>query len=158
MQTASPRRWTDLLKDVADTPTTTFTAKVRSDLFRTAVVGAYDSKCAVSGLGLRHTAGATTSRFEVEAAHIIPVARGGRDRVQNGLALSRSIHWAFDLGMLWVGDNLRIAVAAEVENDRRNAWLKQFRGRTLAPPTDTRHGPSLNALRWHAENIAGRPP
>ena len=144
----------DLLQDIQDRPTTVSQAKVRSDLFRTAVVDAYDSKCAVSDLGLRHAVGTEAARYEVEAAHIIPVARGGRDLVQNGLALNRSIHWAFDLGLLWVDDRLRVATAKEVDNDRRNRWLKQFQGRPLALPDSPRYRPNLDALRWHANNIA----
>ena len=144
----------DLLQNIQDRPTTESQANVRSDLFRTAVVGAYDSKCAVSDLGLRHAAGAEAARYAVVAAHIIPVARGGRDLVQNGLALNRSIHWAFDLGMLWVDDRLRIATTKELDNDPRNQWLRQFRGRPLALPDNPRYRPSLAALRWHANNIA----
>ena len=95
----------DLLQDVEDRKVTSSQGLVRSDLFRTAVMGAYESRCAISRLGLRHVR-AEAPRYEVEAAHIIPVARGGRDRVENGLALSRSIHWAFDEGMLWIDDAL----------------------------------------------------
>ena len=146
----------DLLQDILDRGTTETEAMVRSDMFRAAVVGAYDSKCAISDLGLRHTAGTEAPRHEVEAAHIVPVARGGRDRVQNGLALNRSIHWAFDHGMLWVDDSLRIAITEEVENDRRNQWLKQFRGRGLGLPANPGHRPSRDALHWHAKNIAGQ--
>ena len=146
----------DVLQNVQDRAITASQARVRSDLFRTAVVGAYGSKCAISDLGLRYTEGTETPRHEVEAAHIIPIARGGRDRVQNGLALNRSIHWAFDLGMLWVDDNLRIAVTKAVESDRRNLWLRQFRSRPLAIPANPQHRPSHDALRWHARNVAGR--
>lgn len=144
----------ELLQEIQDRRVTASEAKVRSDLFRTAVVGAYDSKCAISDLGLRHAEGTEGARYEVEAAHIIPVARGGRDLVQNGLALSRSVHWAFDLGMLWVDDRLRIATTNEVDNDRRNLWLKQFRGRPIALPESPQCRPSLDALRWHADNVA----
>ena len=144
----------DLLQDIHERRITERQAVVRSDLFRAAVVGAYDSTCAVSGLGLRTTVGTDSIRYEVEAAHIIPVARGGRDRIQNGLALSRTIHWAFDQGMLWVDGDYRVSVAGEVERDRRNHWLKQFRSRPLNVPVNSRHRPHPDALRWHAANVA----
>jgi putative restriction endonuclease len=35
-------------------------------------------------------------RAEVQAAHIKPVAAGGPDVVQNGIALSATVHWLFD--------------------------------------------------------------
>ncbi len=131
----------DLLDDIHQRRITERQAAVRSDLFRAAVVGAYDSTCAVSGLGLRHTIGTDSTRHEVDAAHIIPVAQGGRDLIQNGLALNRTIHWAFDQGMLWVDSNSRVSVAREVEKDRRNHWLKQFRNRPLNMPVNLRHRP-----------------
>ena len=144
----------DLLQDIDERSVTERQVAVRSDLFRAAVVGAYDFTCAVSGLGLRHTIGTDSKRYEVEAAHIIPVARGGKDHVQNGLALNRTIHWAFDQGMLWVDGNCRVSITAEVEKDRRNHWLQQFRSRPLKVPVNSRHRPHPDALRWHAENVA----
>lgn len=149
-------RFDDLLQNVLDRGTTQRQAMVRCDVFRTAVMGAYDSRCAISGLGLRHSAGTGSPRYEVEAAHTIPVACGGRDRIQNGLALNRTIHWAFDRGMLWVDQNLRVSVDEEAEKDQRNRWLKQFDRRLLSVPVDSRHRPNPDALRWHAANVAGR--
>ena len=123
------------------------------------MLGAYESRCAISGVGLRHAEGAeAVGYYEVEAAHIVPVSRGGRDLVQNGLALTRTLHWAFDRGMLWVDDGLRVRVAREVEDDQRNAWLQQFRERPLRLPTDAPHRPHIEALRWHASNVAGMGP
>ena len=148
-------RFDDLLQNVLDRGTTQRQAMVRCDVFRTAVMGAYNSKCAISGLGLRHSAGKGSPRYEVEAAHIVPVARGGRDRIQNGLALNRTMHWAFDRGMLWVDQNLRVSATEEAEKDQRNRWLKQFDRRPINVPVDPRHRPSPEALRWHAANVAG---
>ena len=152
-------RLEDLLQDVHERGITERQAAVRSDLFRAAVVEAYDSTCAVSGMGLRHAIGSDVVRYEVEAAHIVPVACGGRDRVENGLALCRTIHWAFDQGMLWVDDGFRVAVAEEIASDRRNHWLQQFRSRPLNLPANRRYRPHPDALRWHAANVgrqAGR--
>ncbi|MYJ75297.1 MAG: hypothetical protein F4089_09460 [Gammaproteobacteria bacterium] len=153
-QSAIAEQLDDLLQDIHQRGITERQAAVRSDLFRAAVVGAYDSTCAVSRMGLRHTIGTDSTRHEVEAAHIIPVAHGGRDRIQNGLALNRTIHWAFDQGMLWVGSNFRVSVAGEVETDRRNHWLTQFRNHPLTVPVNAKHRPHPDALRWHAANIA----
>ena len=144
----------DLLQHAQDRPLATAQRRVRSDLFRVGVLAAYDARCTVSGLGLAHTAGDAV-RYEVEAAHIVPVAQGGKDLIQNGLALSRTVHWAFDLGMVWVDNHLRLDVAAEVLRDSRNAWLANLRGRPLAMPADPRLRPQGDALRWHAAQVAG---
>ncbi len=85
---------------------------VRSNMFRTAVLSAYESRCAISGMGLRHTEGVETAyHYEVDAAHIVPISRGGRDLVRNGLSLNRTIHWAFDIGILWIKGDLRVGLA-----------------------------------------------
>ncbi len=149
------RRLDDLLDEINARKMTERQIAIRSNMFRTAVLGAYDSRCAISGLGLRHTEGNETGfHFEVEAAHIIPVSRGGRDLVRNGLALNRSIHWAFDHGMLWINNDLRVGLAKEVDTDSRNHWLQQFRNQQLRTPAHGQHHPDREALRWHARNIA----
>ena len=148
----------DLLHDLGERRLTERQALVRSDLFRTAVLGSYDSRCAISGVGLRHAEDSETGhRYEVEAAHIIPVSRGGKDLVPNGLALTRTLHWAFDQGMLWIDDEAHVRVTEEADRDRRNHWLRQFRGRPLRMPADVPQHPHREALRWHASNIARMP-
>ena len=128
---------------------------IRSNMFRTAVLGAYDSHCAISGMGLRHREGMETGyHYEVEAAHIVPVSRGGPDLVRNGLALNRTIHWAFDEGIIWIGPDLRVGLARDVVTDSRNHWLQQFRGKQLCTPTHAQHHPDREALLWHARNVA----
>ena len=149
------RKLGDLLQEVSNRPLTERQTKVRSEIFRSGVLRAYESRCAISGMELSHAIGDGTATYEVESAHIIPISRGGRDLIQNGLALNRTLHWALDLGMVWVDDGLRVSVSDEVENDRRNAWLKQFRGIPLRVPADKRHHPHRAALRWHARNVAG---
>lgn len=143
----------DLLQAVDSRTVTNRQDTVRSDLFRTAILGTYESRCAISRIGLSHSRGMDTALSEVEAAHIIPVSRGGRDLIQNGLALNRTVHWAFDHGMLWVDDHLRVRVAKEVETDCRNQWLMQFRGRPLTMPINDSHHPHPEALHWHAVNV-----
>ncbi len=144
----------ELLTAVSERKMTERQIMVRSGLFRTAVVSAYDSRCAVSGIGIRHAdVSGTGFHFEVEAAHIVPVSRGGKDVIHNGLALNRTIHWAFDRGMIWVNGDLRIQLAKEVNADSRNHWLQQFQDEQLRTPALAQHIPSPEALRWHALNI-----
>ena len=131
---------------------------VRNDNFRIGVRGAYRNRCSISGIGLVHDPNSESTQYEVQAAHIKPVAAGGHDTIDNGLALNRSIHWAFDLGMLWIAadDQLRVRVSDEVRTDRRNEWLLGFDGHLLRTPTDYRLQPSIEAINWHARNVAGR--
>lgn len=145
----------DLLEAVKNRALTERQTRVRSEFFRSGVLRAYESRCAISGMELTHSTSDGGATYEVESAHIIPVSRGGRDLIQNGLALNRTLHWAFDLGMVWVDAQLRVTVSDEVKRDRRNAWLNQFRGRPLRVPSDKGHHPHPDAFRWHARNVAG---
>ena len=80
--------------------------KVRDPLFRAAVLRTYDSCCAFTDLRILNGG----NRAEVDAAHIVPVGHNhqGNDSVRNGLALSKTVHWLFDRGILAVGDDYRI--------------------------------------------------
>jgi hypothetical protein len=55
--------------------------------------------CAVTGLCLLNGGG----RPEVQAAHIRAVEANGPDTVRNGLALTATVHWMFDRGLIFRG-------------------------------------------------------
>jgi putative restriction endonuclease len=48
---------------------------------------------------------------EIEAAHVKAVEDHGPDSIRNGLAMSRTVHWAFDHGILALEDDGRILIA-----------------------------------------------
>jgi putative restriction endonuclease len=73
---------------------------VRDAAFARAVREAYEATCAVTGLQLINGGG----RAEVQAAHIRPVADKGPDSIRNGVALSGTVHWMFDRGLISIGD------------------------------------------------------
>jgi putative restriction endonuclease len=81
--------------------------KVRDANFRRSVCNAYDNRCAVTGLRMIDGSG----KAEVQAAHIWPVKDGGPDVVQNGLALSGTIHWLFDRHLISLTDDFRLLVS-----------------------------------------------
>jgi putative restriction endonuclease len=123
----------------------------RDIAFRRKVRAAYDYRCAMSGLTLRNGGG----RPEVQAAQVRPVAHQGSDSVRNGLALSGTLHWMFDRGLLSVADDGSILVSrnkvpAEVCDRLINPTGK------LLPPLDPRDAPHLANLTWHRENIYGQ--
>jgi putative restriction endonuclease len=81
--------------------------KFRDDAFRRHVREAYANTCAVTGLRLTNGGG----RPEVQAAHIRPVEFNGPDTVRNGLALTATVHWMFDRGLISVDESFRIIVS-----------------------------------------------
>jgi putative restriction endonuclease len=109
---------------------------------------AYRARCAMSGLALRNGGG----RPEVEAAHIRPVAEQGPDIVQNGLALSGTLHWMFDRGLLAVDEDRRVLVARDsVVGEIQDRLLRP--DRRLVLPADPLHHPHEAFLAWHRRHI-----
>ncbi len=125
--------------------------KWRDPAFRSRVVTAYGFRCAISGLELRNGGG----RPEVEAAHIRPVAAGGPDMVQNGLALSGTLHWMFDRGLIGVAEDHAILISHnKVPADVANRLIAPER--RLRLPDDPRLHPHPAFLRYHRERVFGQ--
>jgi putative restriction endonuclease len=123
----------------------------RDVVFRRVVREAYGYRCAISGLDLRNGGG----RPEVEAAHIRPVERQGNDSVQNGLALSGTLHWMFDRGLISVAEDMTILVSGnKVPGDVVQRLI--LPDRRLRLPADPRRHPHPANLRWHREHVFGQ--
>jgi putative restriction endonuclease len=122
----------------------------REASFARMVKAAYGGRCAISGLDLRNGGG----RAEVQAAHIRPVDHQGPDTVQNGLALSGTLHWMFDRGLISVAADHTILVSGNKVPQEARARLISPGGR-LHLPANPRHHPHPEYLRWHRENRFG---
>ncbi len=120
---------------------------VRDRLFRRRIVTAYDARCAVTGLKLINGGG----RAEVEAAHIRPVEHGGPDIVSNGIALSGTVHWMFDRGLISLKDDLEIMVSRQANDPAGIRSLVNRTGFAVAPPRTMEH-PHPSFLAWHRDN------
>ncbi|MBC7145836.1 MAG: HNH endonuclease [Thioclava marina] len=124
----------------------------RDVAFRRKVREAYDYRCAISGLRLRNGGG----RPEVQAAHIRPVDQKGSDSVRNGLALSGTLHWMFDRGLISIAEDCETILVS------RNKVPADVVDRLIPPdgkllhPTDPRNRPHPENLRWHRENRFGQ--
>lgn len=105
----------------------------------------------MSGLRLRNGGG----RPEVQAAHIRPVEHQGSDSVRNGLALTGTLHWMFDRGLVSVADDLTILVSRNKVPTDVVSRLILPSGR-IALPVDARDQPHRDNLKWHRENVFGQ--
>lgn len=121
----------------------------RDAAFARQVKIAYKNRCAVSGLSLRNGGG----RPEVEAAHIRPVEHDGPDTVRNGLALSGTVHWMFDRGLISIDEDCRsILIAADsVPLDTVRRLIVE--DRKLILPKDLKCLPHPAYLQYHREVI-----
>lgn len=120
---------------------------LRDPAFPVIVMAAYGNRCAMTGSRVMDRHG----RWEVEAAHIWPVAQGGPDDVRNGIALSRSAHGYFDAGLLSVADDYTILIASRLTADDRRGWPPLHT--KLADPARADLRPHPGYLRYHRENI-----
>ncbi|EBA15817.1 hypothetical protein RSK20926_14339 [Roseobacter sp. SK209-2-6] len=120
----------------------------RDRSFARQVKHAYGGRCSMSGLELRNGGG----RPEVEAAHIIPVSNSGPDTVSNGLALSGTVHWMFDRGLISISDDREILVAKKAVDESTLERLL-VPDRRLIEPVDPAFKPHKAYLRWHRENV-----
>ncbi|MFN0025511.1 MAG: HNH endonuclease, partial [Parvularculaceae bacterium] len=121
----------------------------RDEAFARHVKLAYNATCALTGLSMRNGGG----RTEVDAAHIKPVGEGhaGPDSVRNGLALSKTVHWMFDRGLLSVDSDFRILTAKRLVPEPIQRLL--FPSGYIQLPEDKRLHPHQSYLAYHREKI-----
>lgn len=124
----------------------------RDVAFRRKVREAYGYRCAMSGLMLRNGGG----RPEVQAAHIRPVANNGSDSVRNGLALSGTLHWMFDRGLISVADDCETLLVSHNKVPGEVVTRLLAKDGKLVRPLNSRDAPRPENLRWHRENVFGR--
>jgi putative restriction endonuclease len=125
----------------------TISRPFRDRAFKYAVRAAYDNRCALTGLRLINGGG----RPEVEAAHIKPVAKNGPDTIRNGLALSGTVHWMFDRGLISIGDDYKILVAKDRVPDDAIRLLNQ-NGMVNLPRDQTLY-PNAHYLKFHRDIV-----
>jgi putative restriction endonuclease len=111
------------------------------------VRAAYSNRCAITGLRLINGGG----RPEVQAAHIQPVASKGPDSVRNGLALSGTVHWMFDRGLISVGDDYKILISKNHVPDDAIRLLNQ--NGMINLPKDPTLYPNAHFLKFHRDVV-----
>jgi putative restriction endonuclease len=124
--------------------------KVRDASFRRRVCDAYEDTCAVTRLRMVNGGG----KAEVQAAHIWPVADGGPDVAQNGLALSATVHWLFDRHLISLTDDYGLLVAHNrVPGELRPLFHKQLARIHL--PKDKTLWPHIPYVQRHRAAFVG---
>lgn len=117
-----------------------------SSSFRDFVMVGYKNLCAITGTVIR-----SQNFINLEAAHIKPQSHGGLFLPNNGIALSRDLHWAFDKGFFYINDDYKVIVHDEINSD----YLKSFHNKKIRVPDDEFFKPNLDNLHYHRDNIYG---
>jgi putative restriction endonuclease len=112
-------------------------------IFRMAITDAYRRRCAVTGERALPT---------LEAAHILPVARGGAHEVANGLLLRSDVHRLYDAGYVTVTPDLTFRVSRRLRTDFDDGEpYFPYDGVEIAVPDASRDRPDPLRLEWHAD-------
>lgn len=126
---------------------------VRCTVFPARVLKQYQRRCCVSDFGLTTVGGLR----EVEAAHVVPVSEGGLDDVRNGLALTQTLHWAFDHGLFGIQpSDRRVVVPEDIQVLNGNEFLKGLHGKTIGEGLEPKMRVHSDALEWHLKNVVAR--
>jgi putative restriction endonuclease len=137
-----------LFEGPVDRATMLVSRKVRDAKFRRAVLHVYEGRCALTGMRLVNGGG----RLETEAAHIMAVGEGGPDAVNNGIALSGTVHWMFDRGLIGLSDSGDILLSSKI-NDREGVEKMIYPDRRARWPSAPAHRPHPRYLAWHRERF-----
>lgn len=117
---------------------------VRNRQFRKRVLDVYDRRCALTGMKLINGGG----RAEAQAAHIMSVGAGGPDVVNNGIALSGTVHWMFDRGLISLSDEGDILLSRKI-NDIDGVQKLIYRDGKARLPASAHFRPHPRYLGWH---------
>ena len=116
---------------------------VRNAFFRKAVVHLYDYKCSICHLKVIHS----LTQSVVDGAHIKPLYKFYDNQISNGICLCKNHHWAFDQGLLSIGDDYRIIISKQFQEESPYAKpLEEFHGAIILLPNDRKNYPRLEAI------------
>lgn len=131
-----------------DRATMLVSRKIRDAKFRRAVLHVYEGRCALTGMRLINGGG----RLETEAAHIMSVGDGGPDAINNGIALSGTVHWMFDRGLIGLTDDGDILLSSKI-NDREGVEKMIYSDRRARWPLSHAYRPHPRYLAWHRKRF-----
>jgi putative restriction endonuclease len=122
---------------------------VRGAVFKREIPKLYDFKCAISDLRIETTLGVQM----IDACHIVPFSIQNDDTIKNGVALSPTIHRAFDRGLISINDNYEVILSKTFTEKSSTHNISQFEGKTIHLPKHKTYYPSIENLEWHRVNV-----
>lgn len=121
--------------------------RIGQNLFRQAVLSAYDHRCCITGLAVPEL---------LVASHIVPWSQDEKNRLnpRNGLALSALHDKAFDLGYLTLDKDYRVVISHLLDNSK-DSFLQEslwrYDGCQIRLPS--KFSPQPDFLEFHRKNI-----
>ena len=113
--------------------------------FRIAITDTYQRRCAITQ---------EKALPVLQAAHIRPVTKSGKHRVDNGLLLRSDVHTLFDRGYVSVTPDHRVRVSRRLKDDFDNGkHYYQLEGSQIWIPPEAHDQPNHEFLEWHADSV-----
>ncbi len=113
--------------------------------FRILVTDVYGRRCAVTGERALPT---------LEAAHVVPVSKGGQHRVDNGLLLRSDVHTLFDRGYLTVTPDLTFQVSGKLKDEFDDGdTYREYDRERIWVPSNSDERPNPEFLEWHNDMV-----
>lgn len=117
-------------------------SRLHQATFRSAILGAYNNTCAMSGLPIAKL---------LDAAHITPDSDpNGYASIDNGICLSKIHHKAFDANLIGIDPDFKIHVSRELlsveDGPLLELCLKGLNGKKLSIPKLLQNQPNKEAL------------
>lgn len=113
--------------------------------FQAVVLDAYQRRCAITGSRIRPV---------LEAAHVLPVTRGGEHRMDNGLLLRADIHKLFDKGYVGIDPKYRLMVSSRLRDEFGNGeQLYAISGQPISVPSRRGDRPNREFLERHLDEV-----
>ncbi|OEH85584.1 hypothetical protein BHU72_01940 [Desulfuribacillus stibiiarsenatis] len=124
--------------------------KPRNRDFTEHVLANYRYKCAICGF----QASFNKTNFGIDGAHIKWFSQDGPDTLDNGLALCKIHHWAFDKGVISINSSdYKLQVSSRFVGRDQNSIdiIEKMNGRDLLPYKEV--APSNDFIEWHSKYI-----
>jgi putative restriction endonuclease len=113
--------------------------------FRILVTDLYDRRCSITG---------EATLPVLQAAHILPVSKGGTHSPDNGLLLRSDIHTLFDLGYVSIDKSHQFLVSPKLRSEWSNGRVYyDLAGKSLRLPQRREMWPSAEFLEKHNEEV-----
>lgn len=140
-----------MLRDLELSEHVYYKVRKRDPNFRLEVLDAYREQCAFCGFDSR----LRDSAIGIDAAHIMMHSQGGKDTVDNGLALCVLHHRLFDRGAMGISDDMLLLVSPLLTGVSRSTrqQVSGLESREITPPSSSREVPHVENVQWHRDEI-----
>lgn len=122
---------------------------VRGGMFKKTIPKIYDFTCSITGMKIESSYNVQM----IDACHIHPFSISNDDTVTNGIALSPTLHRAFDRGLITINSNYIVRISPTINEYGSNFTLSQYEGQQIILPVREKWYPSIEALNWHNKEI-----